>query len=353
MYARETVPVSVIIGGQYGSEGKGKVAHAFSRDLNASVAIRVGGSNSGHTAVDEAGIAHVFRSLPTAALLPDTICVIAVGAYIDVDVLLREIAEIDLPAERLLIDRKAVLITSVHKDTELASGLPEQIGSTGSGTGAAVISRIQRKDSVRFAENDERLSRYLTKTRTFLRDRLNKNERVLIEGTQGFGLSLLHSDHYPNVTSRDTSAAAFVSEAGLSPCDVDDVIMVIRAFPIRVAGNSGPLPNEIDWETVTRESESETSILEYASVTGKVRRVGRFDAGVVRAAIDANAPTRVVLNHVDYVDANCRNKGFLTPIAAEFVEKIEYELKVEIDFLGLSPSIIVPRIEYVGRAHAR
>ena len=92
-----------------------------------------------------------------------------------------------------------------------------------------------------------------------MREHLEAGQRIIIEGTQGFGLSLLHSKYYPFVTSRDTTAAAFVSEAGLSPLDVDDIVLVLRAFPIRVGGNSGPLPNEIDWDTVTSESGQQTT----------------------------------------------------------------------------------------------
>ena len=87
-----------------------------------------------------------------------------------------------------------------------------------------------------------------------LRRLLSSNERVVIEGTQGFGLSLYHGGHYPKATSRDTTAGTFVGEAGLSPLDVDDVKMVIRTFPIRVAGDSGELPNETTWKAVAAEA---------------------------------------------------------------------------------------------------
>ena len=295
------MPVTAIIGGQFGSEGKGKVACEFARMQSASVAARTGGSNSGHTVIDRDGVPRIFRHLPTSAILDDVICVIGSGTCLDVEVLLREIAEISFPLDRLLIDENAVIISEQHKENERSSGLIEGIGSTGSGTGAALVERVQRGGSVTFAKDDPRLPRQCVgHSRQFLRQRLNRNERIILEGTQGFGLSVLHSSDYPNVTSRDTTAAAFVSEAGLSPMDVDEIVMVIRAFPIRVAGDSGPLPNEIDWETVTRESGSSEPIIERTSVTSKIRRVARFDPVIVQAAIEANAPTQIVLNHVDY-----------------------------------------------------
>ncbi len=337
------MPVTVIVGGQFGSEGKGKVACEFARMQSATVAVRTGGSNSGHTVIDRDGIPRVFRHLPTSATLDGVICVIGSGTYLDVEALLREIAEINFPLERLLIDENAVIISEKHKENEMASGLIEGIGSTGSGTGAALVERIQRGDSIIFARHDSRLPRQcLGHSRQFLRQRLNRNERIILEGTQGFGLSVLHSSDYPNVTSRDTTAAAFVSEAGLSPLDVDEVVLVIRAFPIRVAGNSGNLPNEINWPMVTRESSSNVPIVERTSVTGKIRRVARFDPKVVKSAIDANTPTMIVLNHLDYVDTRQAQRGAMSNRATSFVAVVERSTGSKVDYLGFGPSSIAP-----------
>ncbi|MCI0562311.1 MAG: adenylosuccinate synthetase, partial [Nitrososphaera sp.] len=160
---------------------------------------------------------------------------------------------------------------------------------------------------------------------------------------QGFGLSLLHSPYYPKVTSRDTTAASFVAEVGLSPLDVTEVILVIRAFPIRVAGDSGPLPNQTDWETVGREGGWASSIVEYTSVTRKVRRVARFDSAVVKEAIQTNAPTTVVLNHVDYVDATCVRTGCITHKIESFVRQVESQIGTSIAYVGLGPTSLLPR----------
>src|SRR5207249_2305427 len=145
-----------------------------------------------------------------------------------------------------------------------------------------------------------------------IRELLDEEARVIIEGTQGFGLSVLHSPHYPSTTSRDTSAAAAASEAGVSPRDVDEVVLVLRSYPIRVAGNSGPLANEVDWDTVAADGGAEQELREYTSVTGLERRVGRFDPGIVRQAIRVNDPSLIVLNHVDYIDAHAGETGEMT-----------------------------------------
>lgn len=338
------MPVTVVVGGQFGSEGKGKVVHEFARRHASCIAVRVGGSNSGHTVIDSRDRVRRFRSLPTASVLPGTISVIAAGSYIDPSVLLKEVAETELDPPRLIIDPKAVVISEEHKQAEKEAGLREAIGSTLSGTGAAVVSRLRRDGTARFARDDDRLKPFLRNSREFLRKCLDHNERVIIEGTQGFGLSPFHSAYYPNVTSRDTTAAGFLSEAGLSPLDVDEVVLVIRAFPIRVAGNSGPLPKEISWETVTSESGYETDLTERTTVTDMVRRVARFDAEVVRAAITANKPSHIVLNHIDYVDVVCRKSRQLNSKTERFVAYVEHEIERKVDFLGFGPSGISPRL---------
>lgn len=324
------MPVSVIFGGQFGSEGKGKVAHYFAKKLNAKAVIRVGGPNSGHTVIKPNGEPLVLKQLPTASILENVYNIISSGSYINVDILLKEIVQSEIKDEFLYIDPYAVIITNEDIENESKNGLKEKIGSTGSGIGSALSNRVNRLSKVKFAKDEEILSKYICNTKSMIRHFLLDNERIIIEGTQGFGLSLLHSDLYPYTTSRDTSAAAFVSEAGISPLDVDDVIMVLRTYPIRVGGNSGPLPKEINWDKVTIDSKSKEKLIEYTSVTKKIRRVAEFDAEVVRKAIEVNQPTKIVLNHCDYFD-NSKNESILI---YQKIEEIENLISAKIDFIG-------------------
>ncbi len=332
------MPVTVVVGGQFGSEGKGKVAHFVAREMDASVAVRVGGPNSGHTVIKPSGDCLILRQLPTAAILPNVACVLGAGSYIIPELLFQEIMLTGLDNDRLFIDPHAVVITEEELRNERESSLRQNIGSTQSGTGAAVSRRISRRTGVVFAENDERLKPFVRSVTTFLRGQLTTNKRIILEGTQGFGLSLLHSSYYPVVTSRDTTAAGFLSEAGLSPFDVDDVIMVLRAFPIRVGGNSGHLPGEINWDLVTAESGSQTQIVEHTSVSKSVRRVAHFNPEVVLDAIKVNRPSRIVLNHVDYVDVTCFGADSLTEKALRFVEQVELSIGAKIDYVGCGPA---------------
>ena len=336
------MPVTIVVGGQYGSEGKGKVAHYLAREMNASFVVRCGGPNSGHTVIDEQGNARIFQQLPTAAILPDVKLAICSGSYIDLDVLFREMDETEIHPGRLFIDPDAVIITRELKTRETESGLIGRIGSTGSGTGAAVAARANRELSVLFAKDIPELKEFIADVPEILRNVLDLKERIIIEGTQGFGLSVLHSRRFPHTTSRDTTAAGFLAETGLSPLDVDDIVMTIRAFPIRVGGNSGPLENEIDWTTVTIEGMHPFPIEERTSVTKQVRRVARFHPGIVKMAIKANRPTRIVMNHLDYLCNDPETANHHKILA--FIHRVQISIGSKIDYLGFGPRSIEHQI---------
>lgn len=336
------MPVTVIVGGQFGSEGKGKVAHFMAQEQDADVAIRVGGPNSGHTVISDRGEELKFQHLPTAAILPDVTCVLGAGSYIDLDVFKREVDYLGLGPDRVMVDPNAMVITEADKEAEREADLQESVGSTLSGTGAALERRVRRERPRYTAQDEERLQKFVQPVKRFLKDSLDQEDRIILEGTQGYGLSNLHAPDYPYATSRDTTAAGFASEAGLSPLDIDDVVLVLRAFPIRVAGNSGPLPREIDWRTVTRESGYPNPIKEFTTVTGRRRRVARFHPDIVREAIVVNKPSITVLNHVDYVDYKTRESERITEKAISFISQIEKKIGEVIDYWGCSPSMISP-----------
>jgi adenylosuccinate synthase len=337
------MPLSIVVGGQYGSEGKGKVAHFLSELRDAAAVVRVGGPNSGHTVIDEHGGVRVFRHLPTAAVRPSVLCVLAPGTLLDPEVFLREVEETGLGPERVVVDPRAVLINGEDRSMEGGGRLRQAIGSTLTGTGAALVRRIQRTVGIDFADSHPLIAPFVRPTQPHLRQLLDRGARVVIEGTQGFGLSVLHSPHYPYVTSRDTTAAGFLSETGLSPLDVDEVALVIRAFPIRVAGNSGPLVGETSWEALAMAAGARSSFAEYTSVTRSLRRVGEFEPGIVRAAISVNRPTSLFLNHIDQVDYEVRGASVLSPSASAFVAFIERAVDRQVDWIGTAPDKITVR----------
>jgi len=318
------VAITIVVGGQYGGEGKGKVTYNIAQENNINITVRIGGTNSGHTVVTKENTKFILRQLPTTAILPNSISVLSAGSYIDLDILREEIQLTGISEKQLFIDQNAMIITQEDKDNEAKNGLRKNIGSTLSGTGQSVIRRINRDTKTLLAKNIEELKPYIIDSKTFLYEQIKKKQKILIEGTQGYGLSLLHSPHYPFCTSRDTTAAGFLSEVGLSPFDVEDIFLVIRTFPIRVEGNSGELKNELNWKILKQEPE-------FTSVTKKTRRIAEFDSSIVKEAIMSNRPTKIVLNHLDYIEEPKQNS---------FVQKVENLINQKIDYIGLDDKCI-------------
>lgn len=218
--------------------------------------------------------------------------------------------------------------------------MKKSIGSTGKGVGAAIIGKVSRAGIVNLARDHNDLQSFLGDVATRANELIDSGGHIFLEGTQGFGLSL-HHGFYPYVTSRETNAASLAGEAGISPLLIDQVILVIRTYPIRVAGNSGPLRYEVTWETVTKESKSPTDLIEKTTVTKKVRRVAKFDLDLVKKAVMLNRPTQLAINFIDYIDF--KNKGIcnlaeLTADANKFINMVEEETGVPVTLLGTGPN---------------
>jgi len=335
------MPISIIVGGQYGSEGKGKVSYFFSQKLKASAVVRVGGTNSGHIVVDENKGEFVLRILPTVSIDENIVSILPSGSYIDLGILFQEINKTQVKNNNLKIDPFAVIIDECMKISEREDRLQLSIGSTESGTGQAVIQRLKRTSNITFAKDCACIKKYICDTKTYLRGLLDEGKHVIIEGTQGFDLSPIHSKNYPYCTSRDTTAAGFLMESGMSPFDVENIIMVIRAFPIRVGGNSGPLENEISWERLPIYG-SDIDLTEYTSATLRKRRVGKFDADLVKRAIMVNKPNIVVMNHLDYIDYTCNESAdVVSDIIKRYIQKFEIQINCKINYIGTGKKTLI------------
>lgn len=334
------MPIVIIVGGQFGSEGKGKITSHLCRNYNFDMAVRCGGPNSGHTITfDNKQI--VLRQIPAGVANPNTKLYLAAGCLIDLSILFNEINMFDLSSDRLKIDNNAAIIDKNYVNDEIESDLRDRIGSTCSGTGFTVANRALRKKNVKLAKDILELKPYITSVSNEINKAYSKGEKIIIEGTQGFGLSLYHSPYYPYATSRDTTASGFISEVGISPLIVSEIIMVIRTFPIRVGGNSGPLYNEIDWEIVQKESGYPNKIQEFTSVTNRLRRVGRFDIDLVKKALLINKATSLALMGLDYLDYQNKSINIfndLTNKSKEFISILENEFNVPINFIGSGPT---------------
>jgi adenylosuccinate synthase len=330
------MPSTIVVGGQFGSEGKGKIVALCAGLRREPLVVRCGGPNSGHT-VCFGNERVVLRQVPAAAGNANALLLLSAGCAVDEDVLAWEINRLSLPRDRLVVDPRAVLITQADREAEC--DIARSIASTGSGTGAALRRRMSRTSNDCTAGRSERLRDLVRVERVapLLLAHLAKGGDVIVEGTQGFGLSLFHGPDYPHVTSRDTTAAAFASEVGLSPRQVDEIIMVVRTWPIRVGGPSGYLAREVTWEEVQRVSGAPEVYPEFTSVTNRLRRVGRFDFSAVKRACDYNTPTQLALMGLDRLDH--RNHGTsswsnLTASAQEFIGSLESETHVKVGWVG-------------------
>jgi adenylosuccinate synthase len=331
--------VVIVVGGQFGGEGKGKVTAHLCRRHNFHAVVRCGGPNSGHTIIFN-NKPVVLRQLPAGVVSNNINLFLGAGCLINLKVLLDEIRFFNVHSERLYIDKHAVIIENEDEQEEIRTSLNKKIGSTCSGVGVAVAKRILRREKIRLAKDTPELAQYISDVSEELSKYYERGKNIIIEGTQGFGLSLYHSPFYPFTTSRDTTAAAFISECGISPLIVTDIVMVLRTFPIRVGGNSGPLIHEIDWKTIQDESGYPYMVKEFTTVTGRLRRVGRFDINLVKKAVIINRPNSLALMGIDYLDYKDKGKTSydnLTDKAKKFILHLEKELNVEVKFIGTGP----------------
>ncbi len=328
--------VTVIVGGQYGGEGKGKVVSYLSQRDNPDFVVRCGGPNSGHT-VYHGNEIYKLRMLPAGFVNSASRLLLAPGCIINPKILLQELEISGIDPKRLGVDRNTVVITDDEIKGENELGLRAKIGSTLSGTGFGVINRIKRDGSARLAVDTPELQSFITDVSAEVNTGLDLGRSCIIEGTQGFGLSLYHTLYYPYATSRDTTAAAFISEVGISPLAVTSIIMVIRTFPIRVEGNSGPLENEITWQELRETSGYPYEIEEYTTVTNRLRRVGKFDLNLVKRAAMVNKPTAIALNGADYLEYDNKGKqqfNFLSETTQRFIRDIEAGIGVPAQYVG-------------------
>ena len=263
LYGRENYRlVDVLVGGQYGSEGKGHIVSYLSREYD--ILVRVGGPNAGHTVYKEPKPL-TFHHLPSGTVHSDANLIIGPGATIYIPELMEEINKCQLEYIRLAIDPNAMIISDEDRLKE--AELVKTMASTGRGGGAAAARRILDRSpgKTKLARDFNELKPFLKPTYELLEDAFRLNKKILLEGTQGTALSLYHG-HYPHVTSRDTTVAGCLAEAGISPSRTRKIIMVVRSYPIRVQdapeGTSGPMQNSISWKTIEERSGHEPNEIE-------------------------------------------------------------------------------------------
>jgi adenylosuccinate synthase len=387
MFTRDIRTV-VVVGAQWGDEGKGKLVDVIAERADWVVRYQ-GGANAGHT-VKIGDRSFVLHQIPSGILHPGVRCAIGNGVVLDPDTLFTEIDELvreGIEVEgRLYVSDRAHLVLPYHKLVDCESAETRAIGTTRRGIGPAYEDKVARRgirvldlrhpERLRelvergIAHANERLAAFGSRARADVGETVAMLERlagrllplavdvglavhrarqagatVLLEGAQG---SLLDVDHgtYPFVTSSSTTSGGAAIGAGIGPTTIDAVLGVVKAYTTRV-GN-GPLPTELEepLASTIRDLGSE-----FGATTGRPRRCGWFDAVVVRYAARVNGLTGLAVTKLDVLDTIDRIAictGYETP------DEVYYEFPGDLVVLDR----VVPRYEWFegwkcSTAHAR
>lgn len=325
------MPSLVVVGGFFGDEGKGKIISYVAQKDKPTIVVRGGaGPNAGHT-IEDGNKKYKVRMLPSGFLNKEAKLMIGPGVVVNPDVLHKEISEFDV-ANRTFVDYNTGIIEKVHTDADSTGRLKEKIGSTGSGTGPANADRAMRK--LKMARDIPSLKQYLADVPAEINSALERDENVLVEGTQGTFLSLFHGS-YPYVTSKDVTASGICADIGLGPTNVDDVMVVFKSYVTRVG--EGLLEGELSKEeTVSR------GWAEIGTVTGRQRRAAEFNFNMARRAVMLNSATQIGLTKLDVLFPECAHKqsfDALSESAKAFVTKIEDMTDVPVTLIGTGPGV--------------
>ncbi|MEM2865530.1 MAG: adenylosuccinate synthetase [Candidatus Hadarchaeales archaeon] len=317
----------MVCGGQWGDEGKGKIVAYLSLKYRPHLVARAGvGPNAGHT-VHFGGKKFGLRQVPCGFVHEGARLLIGPGVLVNPEVLLRE-AEETGAKNRLGVDRRCAVIEPHHVERDRSSEhLSKKIGTTGSGCGPANVDRVNRV--AKLAEEVEKLRPFLTDVPLEVNEALERGRLVLIEGSQGFGLSLVHGT-YPYVTSKDTCAGTMLADVGVGPTKVSEVLLVFKAYATRVG--EGTFPTEMPVEEAER-----LGIVEYGTVTGRRRRIGHFDFEMARRATMINGATQIAITCLDKLFRECagaRKMEQLTEEARRFVRRVEEATGVPVTLLS-------------------
>jgi len=362
------MPVTVVVGAQWGDEGKGKIVDILSAEMDY-VARYQGGANAGHT-INLQGKQYILHLIPSGILHPRTVCIIGNGVVVDPRALIDEISfleekEISVK-DRLFISDRAHVIFPYHKIIDQLNELGDdskRIGTTGRGIGPAYVDKANRtgfrmvdflkdKDLEKWLrekflevrhrfgkrinefdfDEDKAISEslefgrylkpYITDTGVILNEAAKKEKRILLEGAQG---TLLDVDHgtYPFVTSSNPVSSGACTGTGIGPTHIDRIVGVMKAYTTRVG--EGPFPTELgghDGENLREIGK------EFGATTGRPRRCGWFDLVIARYAARINGLTEIALTKLDVLDnlpaiKVCTGYEYQGKLYAEFPADLE------------------------------
>ena len=371
--------VTVVLDSQAGSCGKGKFIGYLAKKDHADVAINNFMSNAGHTYESDELCRVMTQHLPTSMVNADTQLVIGPGAAITPDILFKEIVKYrDIIGNRKIKNNpRAVVITDEHRETERRI---LRSGSTFKGCGAAQADKVMRQAELfgswyeRFVCGDTTIGEMgtdkcytedevecITKhikvmdTMQYINDSIDHGQYILVEGSQGCDLDINYGLPYPNTTSRQCHAGQLVADCGISPRLVDEIVMIMRPYPIRISnttnlqdGNGNTLmvssgdyaeSEEITWDIVKERCGAPDNIQfgEMTTVTKKMRRVFEMNWERLKYVTKLNRPTMIALNFAQYLDwkaYKCRYYGDLPAKVLDFIFTVEEVTGVPVKLIG-------------------
>ncbi|MFA5094858.1 MAG: adenylosuccinate synthase, partial [Candidatus Omnitrophota bacterium] len=333
------MPNTVVVGAQWGDEGKGKIIDIYSRDADYIVRYQ-GGNNAGHTVVI-GNSEFILHLIPSGILHKGKVCVIGNGVVVDPEALISEIESLRVKGikvdDNLKISDQVHLIFPYHKEIDTLSERRKKIGTTGRGIGPCYVDKVGRSgirladllddelfrkklqeniiaknetlqklydhkgfsfDEIydKFVEYRKKIAKYACNATIILNEAVKKKRNLLLEGAQG---TLLDIDHgtYPYVTSSNATAGGACTGTGLGPSKINKVIGVVKAYTTRVG--EGPFPTEFgpDLMEVIRQKGKE-----FGATTGRPRRCGWFDSLIVRHSALVNSLDAIVVTKLDVLD---------------------------------------------------
>lgn len=332
--------ISIVVGGQYGAEGKDLITAALTQFDQYKILVKPGGPNSCHN-YSYQNKQYRFRMLPSGCHFDVEQIVFPAGSLIYLPQLFKEAKQYDIDLNKILIDPQAGIIENDTILDQKNDPFYKMFGSTNTGSGYSTALRAKRR--LRLAQDVDEAQQFLNNTQAFLKTCVVKGTPVLVEGAQGYGLSNYHGT-YPNVTSRDTTVNAFMSQLGIGHKAIDKVYMVIKCFPTRNKIGEGELYEELSERFIRK---YRRQLLEYGGGSYQngdlPRRVGLFDFDLLQRACIANSPDYLVLTGLDKLDAmleiNSRRIKASYRSTDYFINKIKMVANVPIGLVSSGSSI--------------
>ncbi|MFX0013896.1 MAG: adenylosuccinate synthetase [Promethearchaeota archaeon] len=324
----------VVCGGFWGDEGKGKIISYLVNKRKAKVVAKGGvGPNAGHTIVVN-DTEYKLRMIPSgigSSYVEKLL--IGPGVLVNPEIFLKEI-KITNTEGISFVDPQCGIISPRHIEIDTTDKhLTQTVGTSGAGTGPANQDRVRRV--LDLAKDIEVLQPYLLDVPKEINMAIERDESVLVEGTQATHLSLFHGT-YPFVTSKDVTASSICADVGIGPTKITDVILVFKAYVTRVG--EGPLPNQLSEEETRKRG-----WIEHGTVTGRLRRAAPFNIDLAKRSIMLNGATKLALTKLDVVfphEKRQQQYDDLESKTKKWINEIEEQINMKFHFIGTGPADI-------------